>query len=136
VLQNRKMNPETIAPPMGHYCHAMEIGEGSRVMYVSGQVGAAPDGTVPSDFRAQAENAWNNCERILEFNGMRIKDVVKVNHYLLRAADIPTYNEVRVKHLGTAQPASTLVIVAALFKPEFLVEVEMVAAIAGDFGSR
>jgi len=135
-LQNRKMNPETIAPPMGHYCHAMEIGEGSRVMYVSGQVGVAPDGTVPSDFRAQAENAWNNCERILEFNGMRIKDVVKVNHYLLRAADIPTYNEVRIKHLGTAQPASTLMIVAALFKPEFLVEVEMVAAIAGDFGAR
>jgi len=134
LLQNRKMNPETIAPPMGHYCHAMEIAQGSRVMYISGQVGVAPDGTVPTDFRAQAENAWNNCLRILEFNAMRAKDIVKINHYLLRATDIPVYNEVRMKHLGTAQPASTLVVVAALFKPEFLVEVEMVAAISSDFG--
>lgn len=133
-MQNRKMNPETIAAPMGAYTHGIEIPQGSRVLYISGQVGAAPDGTVPSDFRAQAENAWTNCIRVLEHNAMRIKDVVKINHYLLRASDIPAYNEVRTKHLGTARPASTLVIVAGLFKPEFLVEVEMVAAIGTDFG--
>lgn len=128
-MQNRAMNPETIAPPLGAYSHAVEISAGSRILYIAGQVGAAPDGAVPKDFRAQAENAWSNCQRILEFNGMRIKDVVKVNHFLVSAADIPAYNQVRMKFLGETRPASTLIIVKELFKPEFLVEVEMVAAL-------
>jgi enamine deaminase RidA (YjgF/YER057c/UK114 family) len=122
------MNPETIAPPQGAYSHAVEIPAGSNVLHVSGQVGVAPDGTVPSDFRGQAENAWFNLARILEHNGMGMADVVKVSQFLTRAEDMPAYREVRGKYLGDRQPASTLLIVAGLASPEFLVEVEIVAA--------
>lgn len=128
-MQNRAMNPETIAPPMGAYSHGVEITAGSRILYIAGQVGAAPDGSVPKDIKSQAENAWTNCQRILEFNGMRIKDLVKVNHFLVNSSDIAAYNQVRMKFLGETRPASTLIIVKELFKPEFLVEVEMVAAL-------
>jgi enamine deaminase RidA (YjgF/YER057c/UK114 family) len=128
-MQNRAFYPETIAPPVGKYAHAIEIADGSRLTYISGQVGNDPKGNVPADFRGQAENAWNNCMRILEHNGMRMKDVVKITHFLTDAKNLPVYNEVRSKFLGEERPCSTLLIVAGLASPHFLIEVEMVAAI-------
>ena len=128
-MQNRAMYPETIHPPLGAYAHAVEIVEGAKVMFVAGQVGIDKDGNVPAGFAAQAELAWRNCMAVLEFNGMRMKDVVKITHFLTDAGNIPAYNQVRGKFLGEERPASTLLIVAGLARPDLLIEVEMVAAI-------
>ena len=128
-MQNRAMYPETIHPPIGAYAHAIEVPESAKTMFIAGQVGIDIDGNVPADFAAQADLAWQNLMAILEFNGMRMKDVVKVTHFLTDAADLPAYNEVRAKYLGEERPASTLLIVAGLARPDLLVEVEMVAAI-------
>ena len=128
-MQNRAMYPETIHPPIGAYAHAVEVPESAKVMFIAGQVGIDIDGNVPSDFAAQADLAWRNLMAILEFNGMRMKDVVKITHFLTNPADLPAYNEVRAKYLGEDRPASTLLIVAGLARPDLLVEVEMVAAI-------
>ena len=108
--------------------HGVEIPPNSKITFIAGQVGIDPDGNVPADFASQAENAWNNCMKILEHNGMRMKDVVKVTHFITDAANIPAYNEVRAKYLVDERPASTLLIVAGLADPRFLVEVEMIAA--------
>ena len=51
-----------------------------------------------------------------------------VTQYLTRAEDIAAYTEVRVRVLGDVRPASTLLLVAQLVRPEFLVEVEVMAA--------
>lgn len=128
-MQNRAMYPETIHPPIGAYAHAIEVPESAKTMFIAGQVGIDIDGNVPADFAAQADLAWQNLMAILEFNGMRMKDVVKITHFLTDAANIPAYNEVRAKYLGEERPASTLLIVAGLARPDLLVEVEMVAAI-------
>ena len=128
-MQNRAMYPETIHPPIGAYAHAVEVPESAKVMFIAGQVGIDTDGNVPADFSAQADLAWRNLMAILEFNGMRMKDVVKITHFLTDAADLPAYQEVRAKYLGEERPASTLLIVAGLARPDLLVEVEMVAAI-------
>lgn len=128
-MQNRAIYPETIHPPLGAYAHAVEVAEGAKVMFIAGQVGIDKDGNVPADFAAQAELAWRNCVAVLEHNGMRMKDVVKITHFLTDAENIPAYNEVRGKFLGEDRPASTLLIVAGLARPELLVEVEMVAAL-------
>lgn len=131
-MQNRPMYPETVAPPIGLYAHAVEVVAGSNLLILAGQVGFDAAGNLPPDFRSQAENTWLNCTRILEHNGLRMKDVVKVSHFLTDAENIPVYNEVRAKFLGSERPASTLLLVAGLLRPEFLVEVEMMAAIARD----
>ncbi len=128
-MQNRAMYPETIHPPIGAYAHAIEVPESAKTMFIAGQVGIDIDGNVPADFAAQADLAWRNLMAILEFNGMRMKDVVKITHFLTDAANLPAYNEVRSKYLGEERPASTLLIVAGLARPDLLVEVEMVAAI-------
>ncbi|MDE0174923.1 MAG: Rid family hydrolase [Defluviicoccus sp.] len=128
-MQNRAMYPETIHPPLGAYAHAIEVPESAKTMFIAGQVGIDAHGNVPADFAAQADLAWQNLMAILEFNGMRMKDVVKITHFLTDAANLPAYNDVRSKYLGEERPASTLLIVAGLARPDLLVEVEMVAAI-------
>lgn len=59
---------------------------------------------------------------------MTVEDIVKVTQYLVRASDIPDYVKVRSRVLGNAKPASMLLVVSALPRPEFLFEVEVVAA--------
>jgi enamine deaminase RidA (YjgF/YER057c/UK114 family) len=111
------------------YSHAVEVPEGARTLFISGQVGVAPDGALRSGFSAQLEQAMDNVEALLRAAGMTTADVVKANYYLTRAVDLPTLGEVRRRRWAKKTPeAVTVVVVSALARPEFLVEVEAVAA--------
>ena len=55
---NIRHTPDTVAKPFGPYSHAVEVPEGSRLLYISGEVGVLPDGTVPQGIEAQAEACW------------------------------------------------------------------------------
>jgi 2-iminobutanoate/2-iminopropanoate deaminase len=121
-------NPATTAPPNGPYSLGVEIPAGQRLLFVAGQIPVAKDGTTPQGIAAQAELVWRNIIAVLESAGMGVGDLVKVNQYLTRAENIPGYGAVRTKILGAARPASTLVVVQSLVKPEWLVEVEVYAA--------
>jgi len=82
---------------------------------------------VAEGFAAQAEAAWRNLMAVLADTGMRASDLVQVTHYLLSRDDLAAYNAVRMHWLGAARPASTLVLVASLAKPEWRIKVEAVA---------
>lgn len=127
-MENRAFYPEKMQPPLGHYAHGVEIPEDAKLTFVAGQLGMDFDGNVPADFESQARNAWNNCLAVLEHNRLRVSDIVKVTHFITDPANLPAYNAVRAEFLGENRPASTLLIVAGLVDPKFLVEVEMVAA--------
>ena len=125
---NRIYNPATVAPPAGRYSLAIEVPPNARWLYISGQVGTAPDGAVPADIQGQAANCWSNIVAILAEAGMAVGDLVKVTVFLTREQDIPAYREARDRALGDARPASTLLVVSKLASPSFLVEVEATAA--------
>lgn len=127
-MHNRALIPDTVAPPLGAYSHSVEIGPGAKIVHLAGQVGIDRDGKVPADFKAQAELAWSNCTAILAESGMTMDHVVKIHHFITRASDIPAYAEMRPGLLGDARPASTLLVVAGLARPDLLIEVEMIAA--------
>ena len=120
-----------VASQIGKYSDAVEAPAGARWLYTSGTPGLALDGTLPPDVTGQAELAWQYIVHMLESAGMTVNDLVKVTHYLLRAEDIKPYVAVRTKYLGDARPASMLLIVPELVKPEFLLEVEAIAARVG-----
>ncbi len=121
-------NPNTVAAPVSSYSHAVEVAPGARWVTVSGQVGIGPDGETGADAAAQSEIVWNNIAAILAGVGMGTDDIVKMTAYLLDPADLADYAAARVKYLGAHRPASTLVYVSALVKPELRVEVEVQAA--------
>ncbi len=121
-------NPEKVAPPFGNYSHAATVAENARWLHVSGQVGVKPDGTMAEGIDAQCEWAWKNLLGILESSGMGLADVVKTTTYLVNADHVAAFRQARDRVIGAHRPASTLVVVAALASPQWLVEIELVAA--------
>ncbi len=117
-----------VARQIGSYSDSVEVPPGQRWLYTSGTPGLALDGALPTDIAGQAEIAWTHIATMLERAGMTVDDIVKVTQYLLHAEDIRPYAAVRSRYLGAARPASMLLVVPALVHPEFLLEVEIVAA--------
>jgi len=117
-----------IAAQIGDYSDAVETGSNLRWLLTSGTPGLQMNGDLPSDIAGQAELAWKHILRMLNRAGMTVADVVKVTQYLTRVEDIPDYSKTRALFLGDARPASMLLVVPQLVRPEFLVEVEIIAA--------
>ena len=120
--------PDTVAAPYGPYSHAVEVPGGSRLLYISGEIGVQPDGVVPEGIEAQAEALWKNLIAILEDAGMGIGDLVKITTFLVNVEDAATAGAARAKYFGDARPGSATVIVKALLQQSWLIEIEAVAA--------
>jgi 2-iminobutanoate/2-iminopropanoate deaminase len=117
-----------VAKQIGRYSDSVEVSGNVRWLYTSGTPGLALDGALPSDITGQAELAWQHILSMLAKADMTVHDLVKVTHYLLRPADIAAYVAVRSRFLGDVRPASMLLVVPQLVKPEYLLEVEAIAA--------
>lgn len=124
--------PKDIAPPFGAYSHGVMIPAGARLIRSSGQLGLAPDGSVPDCAEAQAARCFANIARILAEGGMGPADIVHLSAWVTDRAHMAGYMRARDAFLAgvPALPASTLLIVSGFSRPEFLVEVEA-TAIAG-----
>jgi enamine deaminase RidA (YjgF/YER057c/UK114 family) len=125
---NHTLHDVGVARQIGAYSDAVEVSPNARWLFTSGTPGLALDGSLPGDIAGQAELAWRHIVGMLERAGMSVHDLVKVTHYLCRASDIAAYVQVRARFLGDARPASMLLVVGELVRPEFLLEVEAVAA--------
>lgn len=121
-------NPKEIGAPASRYSHGAEAGPDARWLHVSGQVGVDAGGRIVSGIEAQTERAFRNIEAILKSAGMGFDDVVKINTFLLSREHVTVLRTVRDRLFVTTSPASTLIMVAALAHPDWLVEIEAVAA--------
>lgn len=117
-----------VASLIAAYSDAIEARPNLRWLLTSGTPGLSTTGDLPPDISGQAERAWQHVLRMLELAGMTVADIVKVTQYLTRAEDIRAYGKVRTRFLGDARPASMLMIIPQLVRPEFLLEIEIVAA--------
>jgi 2-iminobutanoate/2-iminopropanoate deaminase len=110
------------------YAHAVEIPADSRQLHISGQVGVNERGELATGgFEGQCAQAIGNIETILGSAGMSLEHIVKVTIFLTRREDLRALREVRSKYLAVA-PAVTVVLVAGLHDPDWLVEIEAIAA--------
>jgi 2-iminobutanoate/2-iminopropanoate deaminase len=117
-----------ISQHIGKYSDAVEVPRPARWLFTSGTPGLTPEGTLPETFELQAQQAWKNVLSALQKGGMSTEHLVKIVQYLVRPEDIPLYGAIRAKFLGGCRPASMLLVVAALPKPGFLIEIEAIAA--------
>lgn len=131
----RSLTPPTIRPPFARYAHGVEVPAGWRLVATSGQLGIGADGSVPEGAEAQAALCFAACAAILAEAGMGPADVIRINAFVTGRAHMPGYMAARDAWLASvpadALPASTLVIVSGFTRPEFKVEVEVVAAVRG-----
>ena len=110
-----------VASQIGAYSDAVEARPNLRCLLTSGTPGLSTTGDLPKDISGQAELAWGHVVRMLERAGISVADLVKVTQYLTRAEDIPAYAKVRTRFLGDARPASMLLVIPQLVRPDFLV---------------
>jgi 2-iminobutanoate/2-iminopropanoate deaminase len=125
---NQEISPEGIAAPAANYAHAVLTTDADRWLHTSGVVPTAPDGTVPAGIEAQAEVMWANVAAMLADAEMGPQDVVSVTTYAVVGQDLSSVMAARDAFLEGRRAASTLVTVPALARPEWLVEVAIVAA--------
>lgn len=123
----RMLNPTSVAAPASAYSHGVYIPHGADIVLTSGTLGNAPDGKLAAGFDAQCRLIFANTAEILGAAEMDLGNVVKITTYLLRRGDTPVFRAIRDEFLPH-KPASTAFVVAELLNPEWLVEIEVIAA--------
>jgi len=125
-MSMQKINPASMGGEPAAYSNGMLTG-GGKTLYIAGQIGIDAKGVASPDVAAQCRQAWANIEAILAEAGMGVSDIVKTTIYLVNSADYPAFVEVRKEVLKGHKPASTLVYVSGLVKPEWKVEIDVIA---------
>ena len=122
-----RIQPEGLSRPTA-YTHVVRAG---NTVYIAGQTATDASGNLVGlgDVEAQAAQVYGNIRRALASVGADFSNLVKVNTYLTREEDIEGYRRARATHLNRDLPASTLVVISRLANPDFLIEIEAVAAL-------
>ncbi|MCF1742527.1 RidA family protein [Paradevosia shaoguanensis] len=124
----KPLSPAAIAPPFAPYSHGIAVPSGQQLVFCSGQLGIDADGNVPTDSAGQARICFGNIAAILAEAGLGLEHVVRINAFVTGREHMAGYMDVRNSLFSAPYPASTLMIVGGFTRPEFVVEIEVVAA--------
>lgn len=124
----KRYNIDGLNNPQGRFSHVGEIGPNARLFHLAGQTGARPDGSVSPDFAEQARQVYRNISAVLAGCALDWQNLVKITVFLTHPDDIPLWREVQKEAFAGVVPASTLLVVSRLARPEYRIEVEAVAA--------
>lgn len=125
---HRSLSPAGIHPPFAPYSHGIEVPAGSRLVFCSGQLGIGPAADVPADCAGQARLCFDSIRAILAEAAMDFSHVIKLNAFVTGREHLKAYMDVRNALFVEPYPASTLMIVSGFARPEFVVEIEAIAA--------
>jgi len=129
----RRLNPPALGASPG-YSQIVDV-RASRIIFIAGQTALDRDGKLlgRNDFVAQADQVFRNLETALRAVGCTASNLVKLTVFLRDMSHLSTYREARNRFFATvtppAAPAITLIEVSKLYGPDFLIEIEAVAAI-------
>ena len=127
-MVNAALSPASLAAPAARYSHAVLTAGAGRWLHTSGVVPVSPDGEVPGDLDGQAALVWQIIGVLLAEASMTVRDVVSVTTYVVAGNDLGVVMAARDQALEGHLAASTLVLVPALARPEWRMEIAIVAA--------
>ncbi|MBI3329854.1 MAG: RidA family protein [Nitrospinae bacterium] len=122
------LNPDTMSQPRG-YTQVVKV---HNTVYIAGQVGVARDGSVvgKGDPEAQARQVWRNLEAAVTSVGGTLQNIVKTTTYVTNINYAAAVRKVREElYQASSPPTSTLLVVAGLANPDFLMEIEAIAVV-------
>ena len=129
----RRLNPPELGAPAG-YSQIVEVRAG-RIIFIAGQTALDRNGDLvgKNDFAAQADQVFRNLGTALQAAGCTASNLVKLTVFLRDMSNLSAYREAPNRYFATISPpvapAITLVEVSKLYGPDFLLEIEAVAAI-------
>ncbi|MFZ0054783.1 MAG: RidA family protein [Pseudolabrys sp.] len=126
-----RKSPARAHKPFANYSHVVTAQGATKLVFCAGQVAADPSGKVlpPDDFEAQTKMVMENLKLALAEGGANLKDVVKVTIYICNPHDVPKARSILQDYFGDDPPASTLCVLRGLANPNFLLEIEAIAAV-------
>ena len=126
-----RINPEGISKPFSNYSHVVTAEGAQKLVFCAGQVAADAGGNVlpPDDFDAQAKLVMENLTKALAAGGAKISDVTKMTIYIVNQHDVPKARNILKTYFAGHAPGSTLCVLRGLANPNFLVEIEAIAAV-------
>jgi enamine deaminase RidA (YjgF/YER057c/UK114 family) len=128
----KRINPPELGTPPG-YSQIVDV-SASRIIFIAGQTALDRDGNLvgKGDFAAQAAQVFSNLAVALTASGCTAAHLVKLTVFLTDMKNLATYREARNRFFGSvtppAAPAVTLVEVSKLYGPDFMIEIEAIAA--------
>lgn len=131
-MKMKRTNPTQLSRPNG-YSHVVEVGPG-RTIYVSGQIALNQAGQLvgSGDIKAQTRQVFENLKVAFASSGASLDDVVKITVFMTDISQLPGFREVRDTYVTSAPPASSLVEVKSLVRPDLLIEIEAIAVMERD----
>ncbi|HKN08642.1 MAG TPA: RidA family protein [Pseudomonadota bacterium] len=124
----KHITPPGIRPPFARYSYGVEIPPGYRILVCSGQLGISAADQVPPTIEEQTHLCFRNIGAVLDAASFALSDLVRINAFVVSREHLKGYMSVRDLYIADPPPASTLMIVSGFARPEFLVEVEVIAA--------
>ena len=127
-----RINPPELGTPPG-YSQIVEV-SARRMIFIAGQTALDGDGNLigKNDFAAQAGQVFGNLGVALQASGCTAANLVKLTVFLTDMDNLARYREARNRFFASvtppAAPAVTLVEVSKLYGPDFLIEIEAIAA--------
>lgn len=125
-MRIRPINAGLAPAAAGGYAQAIAVTDGRRLLFISGQIPEAVDGTLPEGFEAQARLVRAHVARQLAAAGMTLDDLVKVTTFLASRNDREANSRIRRDILGDRTPALT-VIITGIYDEAWLLEIEAIA---------
>jgi enamine deaminase RidA (YjgF/YER057c/UK114 family) len=126
-----RSNPEGMAKPFANYAHVVTVEGAKKLVFCAGQVAADAEGRVlpPDDFDAQAKMVMQNLSKALAGGGATLADVTKVTIFICNPHDVPKARRILETYFAGNPPGSTLCVLRGLANPNFLLEIEAIAAV-------
>lgn len=129
-----KPDPESVFPPFAKYAHGVVVPSGSSLLFTSGQLGIAPNGSIPDSAYEQAKLCFENIGHVFREAASSTStpgevEIVRINAFVTSREFLQDYMAARDEFMQGKLAASTLMVVSGFARPEFRVEVEAVASV-------
>lgn len=117
--------------PTGHFSQAIVAEAKGKIAFVSGMTARRPDGTIAGigDIEAQTRQVCENIKSAVESAGGTLDDVCRVDVFVRNIEHFEKIHRVRREYFGQPPPASTMVEVAKMTDPDYLIEISAIAVI-------
>jgi 2-iminobutanoate/2-iminopropanoate deaminase len=131
-MPKQQITSAKIRQPSGHFSQATMVEARGRLVFISGMTSRRPDGTIAGigDIEAQTRQVCENLKAAVEAAGGTMDDICRVDVYVRNMEHFDAIHEVRREYFGAPAPASTMVEVAKMTSPDYLIEINAIAVVA------
>lgn len=130
-MTKRQITSPKLAVPNGHFSQATMIEAEGRLLFISGMTARTREGTIAGigDVEVQTRQVCENLKAAVEEAGGTLADICRVDVYVRNIEHFPIIHKVRAEYFEAPLPASTMVEVAKMVKPEYLIEISAIAVL-------